>query len=393
MDAAPCRRLIPVWMLGLMAVILVSLPATADNAMVYSPLPPQPAGVAWPVPDWQRSALPVDADSDAIQALADQLMDAGGVDSLGRTQVLLVVQRGRIVLERYADTFGCDKITHSMSVAKMLGSVLAAKMVEEGALDLHAPADIDAWHRDPSDPRSRITPAHILRMTAGQEWNELFDFIELAFGDGYADLATYAIEQPAAYEPGSHYQYSDGAPGLISYLLRKQHGWGPDEMALYLRSQVFEPLHMQQTEAEFDALGTWYGSSGVRWSPCDLARFSLMLLRDGTWLGEPFLPAGWVNDMRTPSAASLDPDAEVRRVYGAGYGYTSFVYDMRDEAPLSVDAFGHLGFGGHVLRIVPSKDVIVMLLGAQAFDAAHLARMAAAKAISDAFPDVNGSGN
>lgn len=375
----------------LLLVVLVFGSIASVVAQDFSELPAQPANTPWPKLEWPRAALSSGINGAALEGLAQNLMDTEQRDTLGETYALVVVHGGKIVLERYSDGYACDRITHSMSIAKMVGAVLAAVMEEDGYLSLTSPAPISAWSDAEGDPRAQITPEHLLRMTNGQKWNELWNFLELAFGEGISDLAAYAISRPAAYPPGTHFQYSDATPGLISYLLREQTGWGPDEMADYFRKRIFDRVDMRTTEPEFDAHGTWYGSSGIRWSPCDLARFALMLLRDGVWADSRILPQGWVNRMRTPSAASLAVDSEMR-AYGAGYGYTTFVYDLDPEAtPVRVDAFGHLGFGGHVLRIVPSRDLIVILLGNHAMGDLHLARLEYTRKISEAFPPLANS--
>lgn len=172
------------------------------------------------------------------------------------------------------------------------------------------------------------------------------------------------------HPPGTHYQYSDGTPSLAGEIVRREIGGGRKEVAAFLRGRIFEPVGMRHSEPEFDVRGTWYGSSGMRWSPCDLARFGYLLLRDGTWDGRRVLPPGWVAFMRTPSEASLRV-AEPEEEGVGGYGGTTQLFDVQREKGadgrerVRVDAFGHAGFGGSRLRIVPSRDLIVVVVGSR----------------------------
>lgn len=353
----------------------------------FTPLPDQPQDVEWPTAEWPRSELPAGADRSAMEFIADELLGGADEETLGVTHALVIIQGGRIVFERYTDGYSCDGISHTMSIAKMMGAVMAGLMHRDGLIDIDAPAEIAEWRERSNDPRAKITHAQILQMTSGQEWNEVIDFLNLAFGRGYANLAGYAIEKSLAYAPGTHFQYSDGAPGLIGYILKNELGGGAEPVVSYLQDNLFAPLGMNHTELEFDKEGTWYGSSGVRWSPCDLARFSQLLLRDGLWDGRRILPEGWVNLMRTPTPASLALESDLREHYGAAYGLTTFVYDVDFNTDhIDVDSFGHLGFGGHVLKIIPSKDAAILLYGAKAFDDVAVKRLDYVHALGNALP-------
>jgi CubicO group peptidase (beta-lactamase class C family) len=96
-----------------------------------------------------------------------------------------------------------------------------------------------------------------------------------------------------------------------------------------------------------------------------------LLARDGRWAGERLLPTGWVDFMRTPSAASfqqeLPPEAPAEALIPYG-GFADIYVDphaiaARATTPLAIDAFGHYGWGGSHLRVVPSKDLVVVIVG------------------------------
>jgi CubicO group peptidase (beta-lactamase class C family) len=224
-----------------------------------------------------------------------------------------------------------------------------------------------------SDPRNAIRIRDLLSMTSGLRWRDPIDLVEQAFGPGRHDLASYAASQPLAHAPGSHFQYSDGTPSIVGSVVKSKVGGSRSEFARWLRDELFAPVGMRNTEAEFDQQGTWYGASGVRWSPCDLARFGMLLLRDGQWEQRQFLPAGWVDFMRTPSRASLRMGLEPNMPtdFPVYYGANVFVFgDAPHDATRTqlkrIDAFGHYGFGGNALLVMPSRDLVVVLVGSAA---------------------------
>lgn len=370
----------------------VELEPPQSPQMSLTALPEQPANVPWPTVEWPRADLPATVDNRALHDIAETFFSAAEFERIGRTHALLAIHRGQIVFERYDDSNSCDQMAHSMSIAKMAASAFAGLMALDGALELDEPANLPHWRGESKDPRRAITPYHLLTMTSGLHWpdDRIFGnaFLEFAFGEGVDDLDGYVASFPLIRPPGTYFQYSDGSLSLIGELLRRHAGGDRQAVADYIERRLFRPLGMANSEAEFDRDGTWYGSSGMRWSPCDLGRMSLLFLRGGKWDGERILPENWVDRIRTPTGASLQPASNLRTEMGAGYGMAAFIYDLNFGAdPLPVDSFGHFGFGGHVLRISPSRDLILILLGSQAAELEkHNERAEMLRAMEELFP-------
>ena len=81
--------------------------AGAAHAQALYPLPPQPAGVAWPRQDWETAPLPADVDRAALDLAVTEAF-AGVHPQMGETRAVVVVQSGRIVFERYDDGYTRD---------------------------------------------------------------------------------------------------------------------------------------------------------------------------------------------------------------------------------------------------------------------------------------------
>lgn len=341
------------------------------------PLPEQPPDVPWPTARWPRGQL-ADAESqDRLQQQLDALYEPELVAESGLPRAALVVQGGRIVGERYDEDHSCDTIAWTGSVAKIQGAVMAGLLIKDGLMDFDAVADVEEWHRDPKDPRSRISNRHVFSMTSGLAWDTPYGgsaldfigshFMEMAFGEGVLDSARYTWEQPSADEPGTRYHYNDGLVSVAGYLFNRYLGVDDRGAAAYLKARYLDPLGMRNTEFEFDAAGNWYGASGVRWSPCDMARFALLTLRDGNWNGAQVLPRGWTDEIRSPTRPSVQPFPETHYARGTythgGYGVYAFVYGDYDEGVFTSRVYGHIGFGGTILLIAPEKDLIAIYYG------------------------------
>lgn len=404
MNTFKATLLVFVAILAVGAVPIISTEPSAQQTkpqrkFVYSALPSQPVGVAWPTKEWERSGLDAEVDANGLNAKLDEAMNSRD-PLMGKTNAILVIHKGRVVAERYTNGYTCDRTVFSMSVAKMMGAAMAGVLVRDGKAALDQPLGITQWSEN--DTRSKITLRNTLNMATGLGWEEEGDasLIGLAFGEGYKDLAEYTAKQPLRHTPGTSWQYSDGTPSLIGALALQKVGGTRSKVANWVRDEISTPIGANTIELEFDQKGTWYGSSGVRWSPCDIGRFGYLLLRDGNWDGKQILPAGWVNEMRTPSTASLTtplPPGYPNDAAGEYYGMLTFVMDLLPKtikAPpksgIPIDAFGHTGWGGVILRVVPSRDVILVVVGVGVNDDyAWLKKQDDFKSITDSFPEVN----
>ena len=364
--------------LGTLCVLLLASAPLSARELSLSALPDVSAATRWPGLDWERAPA-----GDAVAAAVSDAIDFYFSDTYRRAQgeprALVVVQAGRIVGERYDAAHSCDQLAWTGSVAKMMGAVMAGLLAQQGMLDVQAPAPVPAWRSDDSDPRASITTHHILTMTAGLDWDDAYatsglsilktDFMEMAFGEGHTDSAAFTVGKPLAYPPGSFYRYNDGLPSVMGAIASTTLGGSRNTVRDFVSEALFAPLQMRNTRLEFDLAGNWYGASGVRWSPCDLARFGYLLLRGGFWRDSQLLPVGWVDYMRTPTDASLKPSLSRSRT--VGYGANTATYVHPDD-PLLIDDFGHLGWGGSYLRVVPSLDLVIALFGANGGSGAGL---------------------
>jgi len=315
------------------------------------PLPAQPPDVPWPTGRWPEAEPEEGVDRRRLGAAADELLQHPPSESHGETLALLAVHRGRLVLERYAPGRGPEDTFPSWSMAKSILHAAVGRLLERGRLSLHEPAALPAWSA-PGDPRGAITLEHLLRMVDGLDFAEDYvdarrsDVIEMLFGEGRDDVAGYAAARPAAHPPGSVWSYSSGTSNLVAAVAGRAVGGGREGMARFLREEIFAPLGMRSAEPRFDAAGTFIGSSFVFASARDFARFGLLYLRDGTWEGKRWLPAGWVDHARTPTPAS-------RGEYGAHWW-------------LALDGSGTFhasGYRGQYIAVVPRRDLVLVRLG------------------------------
>ena len=131
------------------------------TSAILPPLPVQPPGVDWPTLSWSRGPLPPSVDAERLARLTDR-----GFTDFEETHAVVVVQGGRLVLDRYGPAHGPEATCLSWSMAKSITHALVGIAVGDGLLDIMAPAPVPEW-RSPGDPRGAITTDQLLRMSSG----------------------------------------------------------------------------------------------------------------------------------------------------------------------------------------------------------------------------------
>lgn len=334
----------------------------SDDAPSSSPVPPparplgalptQPSDVPWPTTSWAHA--PADDRPEGLAELVEGAFAPEAVERLGTTSAVLVVHRGRLVIERYADGTDATTPMRSWSIAKSVLNGLTGVLVRDGLVRLDDPILAPEWP-DPDDPRRAITVDDALHMRTGLAWNEDYvdearsTVIPMLYGAGRSDTAGWTARQPLAHPPGSTFCYASGTSNLLSAHLGRVLADTGRDIGEVLRQELLEPIGIHGARLKFDEAGTWIASTYCGMTARDDARLGLLYLRDGMWDGHRVLPAGWVDATRDPQ-----PDADDD---GWGYGRHWWTHP---ELP---EAFFASGFLGQRILVVPPADLVVVRLG------------------------------
>lgn len=347
---------------AVLAVSLAALLGLARPAAAATALPPQPAGVAWPTLGWREGPPDAGVAHSTLETALAKLQLPVGRGGLPDTRALLVVQGGRIVLERYAAGFGRESRFRSWSMAKSVTQCLTGILVREGRLALDAAAPVPEWQR-PGDPRAQLTLRQILTMTTGLDnadgGDEGDSFVaKLLFGERAKDSAAFATRVDLAHEPGTYWAYSTGTSQILSGIVGRSVGGGREGVRSFAERELAAPLGIESLVLEFDAAETLLGGGYVWASARDWARLGLLYLRDGRWDGRRILPEGWVDFTRTVAPAANNGS------YGAHFWTTAPpVAEQWQALAPDIDAFQMNGNAGQFVVMVPDRDLVIVRLG------------------------------
>ncbi len=263
---------------------------------------------------------------------------------------MMVLQDGKVRLERYAFGFGPEGRWTSFSVAKSFTSTLVGAAIRDGYI------------KSVDDPVTRYIPelkgsgyegvsvAQLLTMTSGVKWNEDYTDPNSDVAQMYAKAPPAGVDPTVAYmrtlpresAPGAKWVYKTGETNLIGVLVTKATG---KPLSTYLTEKVWRPYGMQSDAYWMvDPSGQEIGGCCLSVSLHDYARIGQFAL-DG---GKGVVPDGWF-------AEATAAKADIGRP-GFGYGYQWWTYPQ--------GRFGAQGIFGQSITIDPAKKIVIVFTSA-----------------------------
>jgi CubicO group peptidase (beta-lactamase class C family) len=320
---------------------------------------PDPRTQPWPTGDMgAHGPLPDGADAEGLARVLDDAMGAAGQN----TRALVVVQRGRIVAERYAEGFGPHTPQISWSQGKSIAAALVGIMIQQGELTLDQAAPVAAWHADPDDLRAGIRISSLLHMSSGLDFLNLGVQGPRAFTDANehfriyqdaVDVCRHAMDQPMDLPSDSVFRYRNSDPLTLTCIVRGIVEGRGEEWLGFPRRALFDRIGIRDAVLETDRHGNFIITGYDFMSAYDWTRFGLLHLWGGMWDGERILPEGWSEFVSTPS------ESDATRSYGGLW----WVNDGGRFPDLPPDAYTAAGFMGQNTVVIPSLDMVVVRLG------------------------------
>lgn len=335
-----------------------------DVAFGPRPVPrdvPPPETTPWPMgdADAHHDPFPPEVDFDRFQAALDWAM----AQDEHNTRALLVLYRGKILGERYAEGFGPNTPQISWSQGKSIAAALLGATIQAGLLDLWLddPAPVPEW-RGAGDPRREIRIRDLLNMSSGldfqnwgiarpRSWTDGNEHFRIYF-EGI-DAYQHAIEQPMDLAPGERFRYRNSDPLTVARIVRRAVEAKGQDWLTYPQRILFDRIGARSYVLETDPWGNFIITGYDFGSARDWARFGLLHLWDGVWQGDRILPEGWVDFVRTPAPG--DPELSYGGLFWLNRG------NQLPRAP--ADTYYAAGFMGQFTAVIPSLDMVVVRLG------------------------------
>lgn len=283
--------------------------------------------------------LPVDG------ATVDAYMKANNVAGL------IVIQDGRVRLERYGLGFRREGRWTSFSVAKSFTSTLVGAAIKDGFIKS---VDEPVTRYIPELAGSGydgVTIAQLLTMTSGVRWNEDYTDPNSDVARMYVKPAPAGMDATVAYmrtlpretKPGEKFVYKTGETNLIGVLV--SNAIGDRSIATYLSEKIWKPYGMEADAFwMIDPTGQEVSGCCLSVSLRDYARMGLFALEGGAGL----VPDDWIAEA-TRSHVTLN-------AAGFGYGYQWWTYPG--------GLYGGQGIFGQSITIDPKTRTVVAIVSA-----------------------------
>ncbi len=268
---------------------------------------------------------------------------------------VMVLQHGRIRLQRYALGFGPAQRWESFSVAKSVTSTLLGIALQRGdirgmddTLGRYIPELRDSVY-------GKVTVQQLLTMTSGVHWNEDYadptsDVAQMYLHpciDGEAHVLSYLKKQPRQWPAGTHWNYNTAETDLLGILVQRATH---QSLAAYLSQTIWKRYGMASDaywiKDECDGSDT--GGSGLSATLADYARLGQFMLDGGRIAGRQVVARAWLDGAVSRQQNVDDP--------GRGYGYLWWTDND--------GSYAAIGIFGQMIYVDPSRDLVIVQVAA-----------------------------
>jgi len=283
------------------------------------------------------------------------------------TDALVVLHRGKLVYERYANGMTAGTPHILMSVSKSMLGLLAGVLAEQGALDLER----DVTQIVPELSRTAYRGASVRRlldMRAGIQWDEDYHAVSGPIvdyrkstnwnppgpGEAPSDLRSFFGKLERNDGPhGGRFHYVSPNTDLLGWVIERATG---RRYADLMSELVWKPAGAEHSAyITVDRLGAPRCAGGMCTTARDLARVGQAMV-DGK------VPKGWIDDIESNGdPAAWQAGAFVELFRGAPMHYRSKWYVLRGAAPA---LFG-FGVHGQFLLVDRANQVVIAKFSSQ----------------------------
>jgi len=266
---------------------------------------------------------------------------------------LIVLHRGRIVLERYRLGYTEHDQWVSFSVAKSVTSTLLGAALRDGLIGGLGDPVTRYIPKLANSGYAGVTLRQALTMSVGLKWDEDYKNPDSDWGRTLSldvpgdthpavDIVKYMAELPRANPPGKVFLYNSGNAQILGVIVQcvTHH-----TLAAYLEKKIWQPLGME-ADAYWvrDRFGRSFGRSLLNATLRDYARFGYFFMHGAKIGGVSIVPAGWVADA-TRSHIGADWD-------DIGYGYQWWINPD--------GSYRAIGIYGQMIFLDPKSDTVIV---------------------------------
>jgi len=315
--------------------------------------------------------LPLDASNSLDEEILAKLVSQIRIGAFGKIHSLIIIYNGSLVLEKYFRGWTRHMRHPCFSATKSVTSALIGIAINQGQIDgvdenllNFFPEYNDIANLD--ERKASITLEHVLTMSAGLTWDEIFtpyfdssgepnpenSAVKMYLSD---DRIKHVLDLPMRDDPGTRFVYSTGCTTLLSGILANTTGQSAEDFA---EENLFSALGITDWEWLTGPNELSDTGAGLELHPVDMAMFGYLYLHDGLFNGEQVVPADWVAESSAKHIAFKEPiSGEDLSDYG--YQWWRFTDNSVEGSVEINDIFYASGYGGQFVFIIPHLNMVI----------------------------------
>ena len=289
---------------------------------------------------------------------------------------MLMLRHGTVIGEWHAAPYQAEQLHTLYSASKTVTAMAVGLAVDDGLLTVDD--KVSKYLRDKmpatlSPALDSLTVRNLLMMAAGRE-------PDLTIPEGEADWLTAWFAGDFS-GPGQRFVYDSMCTHALAMIVTRVTG---RPMLDYVRERIFTPLHITEADWELAPDSVEAAGWGLRLQAESEAKLGQLMLQQGQWQGRQLVSQQWMHDMTqrlisTRQEASQELswwDHVVRffrsvwhtiRSWFTGYNvddyYLGYGYQTKAIQHPRAECYFAAGYGGQLIYVVPSLDLVVVING------------------------------
>lgn len=263
----------------------------------------------------------------------------------------LVIRNGKIVAETYFKSKQDRETQRAIwSCTKQVTSLLVGHAIDSGYIkSLNDPISDYLPEIENYKDKAGIKIIDLLMMKSGINYDNGFES-DVLRNRKVNSIANYVLGKKLKWQPGTHFQYNDGAPLLLSCIMQNATGM---TLAEYAEKHLFSKINLNNYYWYNYIDGVTLGAFGLIMPPRELAKIAQCVCDGGFSDGTQIIPSSWIDEISQTKTESVIDDL--------GFSYLWWTYPKYN----CLFMWGH---GGQFAIIYPEKNLIVIFTGLEQAD-------------------------
>lgn len=282
---------------------------------------------------------------------------------------VLVMRKGEIIFESYADGWNADKPHYLASGTKSFSGVMAACAAEDGLLKLDELVceTLTEWKDDPR--KSKITIRQLLSLSSGIEGGNNMTM------PAYQRAVTLAN---AVAEPGRKFSYGPIPYQCFGELMKRKLAKQNETVESYVRRRIVEPIGLNVAIWRKGLDGNINLPAGLLLTPREWVKFGEMVRLGGKWEDKQIVATSYLDECFKPAPAS-QAYGMTWWLLGGGAAENAFAdsegprgrvaariaqqLKARRQGLIPADTVAALGKGKNCCYVIRSLEMVVIRMG------------------------------